>query len=56
MNTRGFTEKDLQNACIRGVGGITGSKAGSTKTTEPKTVNGFHPYSWAPFILLGDWK
>ena len=38
---------------VRGVGGITASVGGEQPQT---TVNGSHPYFWAPFILLGDWN
>ena len=43
---------------VRGVGGITGSKEPKAKPQGQKemTVNGSHPYFWAPFILVGDWK
>ncbi|MEW6110439.1 MAG: CHAT domain-containing protein [Nitrospirota bacterium] len=51
---RGKTGKGI----VRGVGGITGSKGTKVKPQEQteKTVNGSHPYFWAPFILVGDWK
>jgi len=35
-------------ACERGVGGITGEKEMAPVCS--------HPYFWAPFILIGDWK
>lgn len=51
---RGKTGKGI----VRGVGGITSSKV-SKPEKEPEsvtTVDGSHPYFWAPFILIGDWK
>jgi CHAT domain-containing protein len=42
---------------VRGVGGITTQSKTSKPSQEPgQTVNGSHPFFWAPFILLGDWK
>jgi CHAT domain-containing protein len=49
---RGKTGKGI----VRGVGGITTSKEGKPKQESTMTVDGSHPYFWAPFILLGDWK
>jgi CHAT domain-containing protein/predicted negative regulator of RcsB-dependent stress response len=41
----------------RGVGGI-GKLAGSPdlKASSPASISTFHPYFWAPFILVGDGK
>lgn len=47
---------DVGKGIVRGVGGITTSKVGGTKHVASITVDGSHPYFWAPFILLGDWK
>jgi len=41
---------------VRGVGGITISNEGEDNPQTSITVNGSHPYFWAPFILLGDWN
>ncbi|HOF58466.1 MAG TPA: CHAT domain-containing protein [Syntrophorhabdaceae bacterium] len=41
---------------VRGVGGITTDKTGAGNKKAQKTVNGSHPYFWAPFVLFGDWK
>jgi hypothetical protein len=41
---------------VRGVGGITTSNEGEDNPQTSRTVNGSHPYFWAPFILLGDWN
>lgn len=41
---------------VRGVGGITATKKSKPRPQESETVDGSHPYFWAPFILLGDWK
>jgi len=43
---------------VRGVGGITTAKKVKTiAVKEPeRTVDGSHPYFWAPFVLIGDWK
>jgi CHAT domain-containing protein len=41
---------------VRGVGGITANKAGVGHKKVQKTVDGSHPYFWAPFALYGDWK
>lgn len=49
---RGKTGKGI----VRGVGGITGSKEATPKEKTQATVDGSHPYFWAPFILVGDWK
>ena len=49
---RGKTGKGI----VRGVGGITISKEGKPEQESTQIVNGSHPYFWAPFILLGDWK
>lgn len=49
---RGIVGKGI----VRGVGGITTSKEGRKKPDQPATVDGSHPYFWAPFILVGDWK
>ncbi len=49
---RGKTGKGI----VRGVGGITGSKETKPKEKSQATVDGSHPYFWAPFILVGDWK
>ena len=49
---RGKTGKGI----VRGVGGITISKEGKSKQESTMTVDGSHPYFWAPFILVGDWK
>jgi len=47
---------EVGRGIVRGVGGITSSKAGKDKSQSTMTVNGSHPYFWAPFILLGDWN
>ncbi|MBI4848903.1 MAG: tetratricopeptide repeat protein [Nitrospirae bacterium] len=53
---RGKTGKGI----VRGVGGITPSKENKPESREESrsslTVDGSHPYFWAPFILIGDWK
>jgi len=42
---------------VRGIGGITSQSKTPKLLQEPaQTVNGSHPYFWAPFILTGDWK
>jgi CHAT domain-containing protein len=42
---------------VRSIGGITDSKKSRrTKPSSSATVDGSHPYFWAPFILMGDWK
>ncbi|MFQ5965702.1 MAG: tetratricopeptide repeat protein [Candidatus Scalinduaceae bacterium] len=47
---------EVGRGIVRGVGGITISKEDKEKPQTSMTVNGSHPYFWAPFILLGDWK
>ena len=47
---------EVGKGIVRGVGGITTSEDGQDKPQPSMTVNGSHPYFWAPFILLGDWK
>ena len=50
---RGETGKGI----VRGVGGVTTQSKTPKASNEPgRTVNGSHPFFWAPFILLGDWK
>ncbi len=43
---------------VRGVGGITEGKKQKFVPVEKgiQTVDGSHPYFWAPFILIGDWQ
>ena len=41
---------------VRGIGGIASLKEGEASPQSQMTVNGSHPYFWAPFILLGDWN
>jgi Uncharacterized protein conserved in bacteria len=41
---------------VRGVGGIATSEDDQGDPQSQMIVNGSHPYFWAPFILLGDWK
>jgi CHAT domain-containing protein/tetratricopeptide (TPR) repeat protein len=47
---------DVGKGIVRGVGGITTSKEGRPSQQSSLTVDGSHPYFWAPFILIGDWK
>jgi CHAT domain-containing protein/tetratricopeptide (TPR) repeat protein len=49
---------EVGRGIVRGVGGITtsNSKEDNDRSQTSRTVNGSHPYFWAPFILLGDWK
>ena len=47
---------EVGRGIVRGVGGITTSEESKDKPQSSTTVNGSHPYFWAPFILLGDWK
>ena len=47
---------ELGRGIVRGIGGITTSEEDHDKPQSTLTVNGSHPYFWAPFILLGDWK
>ena len=47
---------EVGRGIVRGVGGITTSEEGKDKHQSSRTVNRSHPYFWAPFILLGDWK
>ncbi|MFQ5963673.1 MAG: tetratricopeptide repeat protein [Candidatus Scalinduaceae bacterium] len=47
---------EVGKGIVRGVGGITISKEDKDKPQTQMTVNGSHPFFWAPFILLGDWK
>ncbi|HDH05196.1 MAG TPA: CHAT domain-containing protein, partial [Nitrospirae bacterium] len=47
---------EVGKGIVRGVGGITTSKEAKSGTEPAMTVDGSHPYFWAPFILLGDWK
>ena len=50
---RGQTGKGI----VRGVGGVTAqSKTLKTSDESGRTIDGSHPFFWAPFILLGDWK
>tara|TARA_B100000315_G_scaffold65051_1_gene59014 strand:- start:478 stop:4080 length:3603 start_codon:yes stop_codon:yes gene_type:complete len=46
---------EVGRGIVRGVGGITASEEGEGSSDPQMTVNGSHPYFWAPFILLGDW-
>jgi CHAT domain-containing protein len=46
---------DTGRGIVRGVGGIVSSEAKDSPQSSA-TVNGSHPYFWAPFILLGDWN
>jgi CHAT domain-containing protein len=43
---------------VRGVGGITATKKAQITAVKEstRTVDGSHPYFWAPFVLIGDWK
>jgi CHAT domain-containing protein/cytochrome c-type biogenesis protein CcmH/NrfG len=42
---------------VRGVGGVTvRPKTPGTSQKTARTINGSHPFFWAPFILIGDWK
>jgi CHAT domain-containing protein len=47
---------EVGRGIVRGVGGITTSNEGEDNPQTSITVNGSHPYFWAPFILLGDWN
>jgi CHAT domain-containing protein/tetratricopeptide (TPR) repeat protein len=49
---------DVGAGIVRGVGGITMAKKAQTVPVKEslRTVDGSHPYFWAPFILIGDWK
>jgi CHAT domain-containing protein len=47
---------EVGRGIVRGVGGITTSNEGEDNPQTSRTVNGSHPYFWAPFILLGDWN
>jgi len=47
---------EVGRGIVRGVGGITASKESKSRLQPPMTVDGSHPYYWAPFILLGDWQ
>jgi len=47
---------EVGKGIVRGVGGITTSKESKPRLQAPMTVDGSHPYFWAPFILLGDWQ
>jgi CHAT domain-containing protein len=52
---RGNVNSDL--LARRGIGGV--GKLGETLSSEfpaPMSVSTSHPYFWAPFILVGDWK
>lgn len=43
---------------VRGVGGITTEKKVQIVPLREavRKIDGSHPYFWAPFILIGDWK
>jgi len=47
---------EVGRGIVRGVDGITISNEGEDNPQTSITVNGSHPYFWAPFILLGDWN
>jgi CHAT domain-containing protein len=49
---------DVGAGIVRGVGGITTAKKAQTVPVKEsaRTVDGSHPYFWAPFVLIGDWK
>lgn len=46
---------EVGRGIVRDVGGIT-SPEDQGNPLPQMAVNGSHPFFWAPFILLGDWK
>lgn len=53
----GMISRETGEGIVRGVGGITARpKTPGTPRETTQAGDRSHPFFWAPFILLGDWK